>query len=371
MTSSRKLFLTLSSLVLFSNLGCFQTIKAAVITPTEASDQQLIDLWLHAVKNDIHELARSLIGMGDVGTITKQDFDSKLKNNPVLMLAIENRLDKIVRLLSQISGYEASVVKKGFQVAAIFASGLGFHKIISFLVENAFIDLNAFLDNEAVLLGATTMGHESTVKFLLEVPGININVHNKCDETALSLATKNRNSTVKKLIQDKIDELSSKAFAAIKNNNIEIIKSVAAQIGIKIADKDGDTLLHKAIKHKRLEIIRFILLSDLTLLETNNKEGRDAIEIAIGYPEVFELIMSLIPTKHLCLNPASPSPASDLSPAMPNATKDELKQRPQAKICAVCAKEGAQLCARCKKFYYCSKDCQKAHWKIHKRDCKN
>jgi radical SAM protein with 4Fe4S-binding SPASM domain len=27
-------------------------------------------------------------------------------------------------------------------------------------------------------------------------------------------------------------------------------------------------------------------------------------------------------------------------------------------------------CSACKKVYYCSAECQKAHWKVHKADCK-
>ncbi|KAF6752084.1 hypothetical protein DFP72DRAFT_906060 [Ephemerocybe angulata] len=36
----------------------------------------------------------------------------------------------------------------------------------------------------------------------------------------------------------------------------------------------------------------------------------------------------------------------------------------------VCGKPGTMACANCKLVSYCSKDCQRAHWKIHKQDCK-
>lgn len=40
-------------------------------------------------------------------------------------------------------------------------------------------------------------------------------------------------------------------------------------------------------------------------------------------------------------------------------------------ICAnlLCLKRGTQKCARCKKVRYCSKACQKADWKLHKKVC--
>lgn len=38
--------------------------------------------------------------------------------------------------------------------------------------------------------------------------------------------------------------------------------------------------------------------------------------------------------------------------------------------CAYCGKEGNKRCSRCKSVVYCSSDCQKAHWKQHKGECK-
>jgi hypothetical protein len=35
-----------------------------------------------------------------------------------------------------------------------------------------------------------------------------------------------------------------------------------------------------------------------------------------------------------------------------------------------CLKEGTQRCNRCKAAYYCSRECQKRHWKTHKPVCK-
>eukprot|EP01083_Nonionella_stella_P064191 167079_1 len=39
--------------------------------------------------------------------------------------------------------------------------------------------------------------------------------------------------------------------------------------------------------------------------------------------------------------------------------------------CATCNKIGATaLCSACKCTYYCNKDCQRKHWKQHKKICK-
>lgn len=59
--------------------------------------------------------------------------------------------------------------------------------------------------------------------------------------------------------------------------------------------------------------------------------------------------------------------------------KEKLRQstvgRPSAgykdKVCAACGKKATGgSCARCHQVSYCSKECQRAHWKVHKPDCK-
>ena len=38
--------------------------------------------------------------------------------------------------------------------------------------------------------------------------------------------------------------------------------------------------------------------------------------------------------------------------------------------CAVCGSmAGLKACSRCQEVYYCSRDHQTAHWKIHKKTC--
>ena len=35
-----------------------------------------------------------------------------------------------------------------------------------------------------------------------------------------------------------------------------------------------------------------------------------------------------------------------------------------------CGENAVKICSRCKNIYYCSKECQRVHWKIHKKSCK-
>jgi hypothetical protein len=56
----------------------------------------------------------------------------------------------------------------------------------------------------------------------------------------------------------------------------------------------------------------------------------------------------------------------------PITTKKDLNliKKLTYKSCYVCSDLGKHYCAQCKKAFYCSKDCQILHWKIHKKECK-
>jgi hypothetical protein len=47
---------------------------------------------------------------------------------------------------------------------------------------------------------------------------------------------------------------------------------------------------------------------------------------------------------------------------------EELEE-PSEKICAYCNDSGTQVCSLCREMFYCSRGCQQAHWKTHRRVC--
>ena len=47
-------------------------------------------------------------------------------------------------------------------------------------------------------------------------------------------------------------------------------------------------------------------------------------------------------------------------------------EKPKKQIkgkCALCNSEATATCSKCKSAYYCSRNCQKSDWKIHKKTC--
>lgn len=270
--------------------------------------------------------------------------------SPLMYAALQGH-ENIVQLLLAVPGINITFENESGS-ALTLATRMGHEKIVELLLQasagfsesSAKININA-LDRLGkgltALMHAAEMGHENIVKILLQVPGININVQNKNGQTALNFAIEKKKDAVAKLIQDKIDELTAQAFQSITDTNIESLKSAITQIGVNIKDKAGDSLLHKAVKQKKLEIIRFLLLTDLSCLDINGAGGKDAIELAVGNLEIFEFFISLIDFERYCAHPDC---------AKPSCTKK---------------------CSRCSAAFYCSVDCQKKHWPTHKHNCKS
>mmetsp|Transcript_13734 Transcript_13734/g.33128 ORF Transcript_13734/g.33128 Transcript_13734/m.33128 type:complete len:216 (+) Transcript_13734:305-952(+) len=51
--------------------------------------------------------------------------------------------------------------------------------------------------------------------------------------------------------------------------------------------------------------------------------------------------------------------------------KRELRNAHRADDCAECGRDDAQRFCPCRTASYCSEECQRAHWKVHKRSCPN
>lgn len=340
------------------------------------STEQLLEQWFQAAETGNLEQIQALIGKIDINIQNKDGYTA-------LAMATFWGRENIVKHILQIPGINVNTQDKWGKTALIHAATT-YENLVTLLLQfrvvagdaKTAININAqTTSGRTALMMAALRGHENIVKILLSVPGIYINaqdehgitafmfaslqgeenvvkhlldvpevyinLRDKSNDTALTHAEKRDNHVVAKLIQDKLDELISQAFEAINDKKIQTLKSLIGRIGINITDKTGDSLLHKAIKHKNLEIIRLILLTDLSCLDMIDRDSKDAIELSVGYPEIFEFLMSLTDVQRHCANPTC--------------------------IKTIFCNE---RCSRCQEVYYCGADCQKKHWQIHRHDCK-
>lgn len=68
------------------------------------------------------------------------------------------------------------------------------------------------------------------------------------------------------------------------------------------------------------------------------------------------------------LSPLYNSPYAKFS--VPATKVAEVSSVTSRGVCASCRKTGASMrCSRCRKLFYCSRECQRAHWKTHKTTC--
>lgn len=287
---------------------------------------------------------------------------------------LENILKHFLKILAQSTQIDAKPVlninaQDSSGRTALFNTALyGRDKIAKLLLEVPHIDVNIQdKQGETALMFASQFNRKDIIQMLLAVKNININITNYSGKTAVMLAGGRypwHISDIKNLITNKVTEITIKAFSAIKNHNLDMLKAATLQIGIDDitdadlsrrdiddaeadllktnANTDGNTLLDKAFSENCPEIIEFLL-----------QNAKDPRELLARMP--FELISPSSQVFEFMLDLAYASGA-------PKAQHD-------SKFCTVCTKPTDQICSRCKKIYYCCAACQKADWKHHKHNC--
>lgn len=269
-----------------------------------------------------------------------------------LMYAALNHDEDMTKLLLSVSGINVNLQDEKGLSAIHWACRFGYNNIIKLLLGIPGINLNTKnKEGDTVLIEATKKELKNTIDLLLQAAGININARNNKGKTALAIAKETKNTYISGQIQHKVQELTNRAFNAVKDNDLAALKSAISQIGNQITDSNGNTLLDIAFSLGRTEII-FYLLS--TADDARELLARFPFEKITPSSEIFEYFFKLA---------YGETPESLKVEA---AKKTDIK----SKLCHVCSKPSNKLCSICKTVYYCSAACQKADWAAHKLTCK-
>lgn len=345
-----------------------------------------------------------------------------------LFTAVEAQRENIINILLQVPGIEVNCG------ALEYAASKGYNRMVELLIKVPGIDINkqdkegdtsltlaafwADVDTVKILLAAhanihardkhgNTVLHSAAyrdktniLEFLLTIPGIDVNARNNRGQTPIQYAVTSFKLHNAKILQNKLISL---AFEAVKNNNIESLKSVVEQIGSdNIIDKDQNTILTKAVAPYNAAMIELIL--------QNSKDPRQLLakvpfeEIGALHSDLFRVYVDMAFATKLDSTSDEPSikadeaetfakslskkPIADQYPdlytlyldhvaATFRSAKAQEKEKPAPvehpcsnPACPNPTRECEQKCSGCKKVYYCSKSCQKAEWVTHKYLCK-
>lgn len=332
--------------------------------------------WFEAVENGEFEEVEKLIDKIDI------NIRSHVDDETALIIATGKRYAQIVKLLLQVPGIDVNAQNKfGHSALYVAASNSDMQEIFELLINAPGIDINAQNNGYTALMSAHNI---EITKRLLQIPGININTTCPSGKTAYIRFCEWQQFDAE-LIKNKIDELTVKCFQAISDfakssesakikkdareettRNLELIKSITAQIGHNIFDVNGDTLLHKAFSCNATDIVLFLLRDTpdaRNLFDIPNKNGLLPLE----------LVNPTSPLFHLCLDLAFASKKKDIKSLFMGLInwRSESDIEAVSNACAYCLRQYCtKRCGRCKTTYYCSQECQKNHWKAHKQICR-
>lgn len=248
--------------------------------------------------------------------------------------------------------------------------------IIKLLLSHDNIDVN-IQNNEGytALIFATWQINKEIVELLLNSPLINLNLKDVHGKTALTYAKERNFRKIEQLIKNKINALTLTGFESIKNQNIEILKTVIAQISDKVTDHDGNTFLHAACSHNTIPVALFLLTQakdPRELCVAQNNMGLTPLDLVNPSSELFEIFMKLAYASLFESRQASKN--GHTGPHLDTKSKQYYAKQPGFRsnptTCACCQKRDcSRFCGKCKTTYYCSLECQKKDWGRHKLSC--
>lgn len=282
--------------------------------------------------------------------------------------------EAIITFLLHVPDIDINAQDSRGKTALMLAANCGNEHVVKLLVQMPNINVNAQDKyGNTALIEACYNKRLHIVKLLLPIPGINLHARGSIiltDGAAIDMARSRRADDIVDLIQNKIFELANEARKAIAENNFEKLKSIISSISVDrlkteddrpalYVDNDSNNFIHTACKTGNPEIVLYLLnqtRDPRAICDIRNDAGLRPLDLLNPTTLLFKYFMDLAYGESIVFEATSKT--------------DAPKIKSTSKSCQLCSKRASQICGRCKEVYYCSTDCQKNHWRIHKIDCK-
>lgn len=331
------------------------------------SQQQLLSQWFNAAINGDLKIMESLKGKVNVNAVDEN-------GSTALVLAISRLHENIVRFLLKQPGINVNTNNNSLIIAKLRtnkgASDTALHIMAVELGNNA--------DNWPPIIIAAYYGQENILRLLLRFPGIDVNARKFTGATALFFAIdRGYENIVELLLQapgidvnaHTLDGISPLMIASQKGY-VNIVKLLLQVPGINFnaQDIEGNT----ALMYTKMDS------GGHRTIELFGKSNHQAVAQLLLQIEGINKNME--PSAPKIAEPVVKTPEKDpfvISKSQPRRalTYRDIAGMPEHKAssCAnpKCSKQNcSERCGGCKKVFYCSAECQKAHWVTHKTTCK-
>jgi ankyrin repeat protein len=243
-------------------------------------------------------------------------------------------------------------------------------------------------DGATPLLVAGQQGHLEVVRVLVAELGANVNQGTQDGVTPLYAAAQQGHEEVVRVLvaelganvnQGTQNGVTPLHFAA-EDGNVEVVRVLVAELGANVnqGTQNGATPLIAAAQHGHMKVVRLLVAELGANIDQANIKGLTPVMAASaqGHEKIVKwLTRKGADIKKTAAHPTHPevlcTAAHIASDRSTKASKELAEWLESKQSCANpdCAEGGKKRCARCRKVRYCSRECQLAHFRVHKKTC--
>jgi ankyrin repeat protein len=255
--------------------------------------------------------------------------------------------------------------------------------ILRFLVKELGADVNGarLTDGGTPLYVAAQIGNLALLQFLVKELGADVNKARHDGSTSLCIAAHQGYLAVVRLLVAELgadvnkpaNDGATPLCIAAKQGHLDVVRCLVKVFGADInqAKDNGATPLFVAAQRSHLAVVRCLVKEFDADINKSMQDGVTPLMVAASYGH--EDVVTFLVKYGANLQVAVPSfgTAAEISrrAGAPAHQTQFLEARTN---CALpgCDGAGKKKCAGCLKVYYCTRECQLAHWPAHKAECR-